>query len=181
MDILGSDGQVIFREKRRVLIEERSFVTTLPTSATTTYDYATPIVRPPFLKHAGLNAEAREAVPVGDPYFLWTIRGSAGDIQAIRTELTIQRYAKQGGWGTADFIASFPDRTLDVTGAFLQNRGVIGYDAKGEGTIRGLLQVTNLLGVEMNLAILIQVFGYQVEEGEANGDPSGQTCLGRDI
>lgn len=127
-----------------------------------TANLETPFVRPSVHGVVGLQDVALSAIEVNKAVVRWNIVPVAS-LAACQASLQTTRYAMEGGWNGAGFLATMPTLPTDVSGELFQNRGVIEHDGRYDGLFKDNLAVTNWTGSALTLYYIVSVFNVYDE------------------
>jgi len=149
----------------RTLIDEQSYVITVPasTAPSPTYTIGSPTIRPRLEGYrTALRGDAFSAKYVDSARVLYTITpstvGGSASLAALGADLTVTQVPILGG----GLPRGFTPASTNVTGALLLSGGVLAVDLQVNGVCRTSLVLTNLSSVTaLQFLVQIQIFGDQ--------------------
>ena len=128
----------------------------------------TPVIRPSIDDRIALQGQAFEAITVDRPEVTFSVIPFTA-LATLDVTLGTTRYSVQGGQGR-DLTAANPSGTVNVTGIFVQNRGIITHDCEFEGIFQDTLTITNVTAAPIILFYITSVYTKLNNENNDAGD-----------
>jgi hypothetical protein len=143
----------------RTLIEQRSGILTIADNATITVE--SPVIKPSLSKkYVGSQGKLREALPADKAIVVYNFLPN-NILPQYEANLTIVRYAIQGGFDGSTFLSDFASEDVGVGGILVLERGILEYNGEFDGVFKTQLKLTNRTGASGQLAYIVSIFSQK--------------------
>jgi len=143
----------------RTLIEQRSGILTFADNESKTVE--SPVIKPTLSKkYVGEQGKLREARLADKAIVVYHFL-PGNILPQVEANLTIIRYAIQGGWDGSNFLSDFAPEDMGVGGILVLERGILEYNGEFDGVFKTQLAITNRSGSSTTLAYTVSVFSQK--------------------